>query len=204
VKECKVKNQKNIKLDEDKQIGYAMPLEILDPLVRILKLQSIETHDAELVAEEQQAQLEIREAFAELEADVSRLQSFCKTEYDNGLSDGLFNEEQERIEKNKKIQIQDAIINSLKQTIADLQKENLRLENEASRIDELEAEVKRFQLACRTAYNDGIAEGEKERLKLGGEIERMKCCGNCKHEPEFFSDNGCCVMCAKLDKWEEK
>ena len=114
---------------------------------------------------------------AELEADVSRLQSFCKTEYDNGLSDGLFNEEQERIEKNKKIQIQDAIINSLKQTIADLQKENLRLENEASRIDELEAEVKRFQLACRTAYNDGIAEGEKERLKLGGEIERMKCCG---------------------------
>lgn len=73
MKECKVKNQKNIKLDEDKQIGYAMPLEILDPLVRILKLQSIETHDAELVAEEQQAQLEIREAFAELEATVEQM-----------------------------------------------------------------------------------------------------------------------------------
>ena len=35
-------------------------------------------------------------------------------------------------------------------------------------------------------------------------VERMKCCGNCKHEPEFFSDNGCCVMCAKLDKWEDR
>ena len=74
----------------------------------------------------------------------------------------------------------------------------------ADYIAELEAE-------CRNSYNTGITVGEKERLRLGGRIleleatvEKLKCCGNCKHEPEFFSDNGCCVMCAKLDKWEAK
>ena len=72
------------------------------------------------------------------------------------------------------------------------------------KIAELEAE-------CRNSYNAGISVGEKERLRLGGRIleleatvEKLKCCGNCKHEPEFFSDNGCCVMCVKLDKWEAK
>ena len=41
-------------------------------------------------------------------------------------------------------------------------------------------------------------------VELEALVEKLKVCGNCKHEPEFFSDNGCCVMCAKLDKWEAK
>jgi hypothetical protein len=44
----------------------------------------------------------------------------------------------------------------------------------------------------------------KRIAELEALVEKLKVCGNCKHEPEFFSDNGCCVMCAKLDKWEAK
>ena len=44
----------------------------------------------------------------------------------------------------------------------------------------------------------------KRVAELEALVEKLKVCGNCKHEPEFFSDNGCCVMCAKLDKWEAK
>ena len=44
----------------------------------------------------------------------------------------------------------------------------------------------------------------KRVAELEALVEKLKRCGNCKHEPEFFSDNGCCVMCAKLDKWEAK
>ena len=49
-----------------------------------------------------------------------------------------------------------------------------------------------------------FAHKDERIAELEAQIERLKCCGNCKHEPEFFSDNGCCVMCAKLDKWEAK
>ena len=49
-----------------------------------------------------------------------------------------------------------------------------------------------------------IADKDKRISELEALVEKLKCCGNCKHEPEFFSDNGCCVMCAKLDKWEAK
>lgn len=41
-------------------------------------------------------------------------------------------------------------------------------------------------------------------VELEALVEKLKRCGNCKHEPEFFSDNGCCVMCVKLDKWGAK
>lgn len=49
-----------------------------------------------------------------------------------------------------------------------------------------------------------IADKDKRISELEALVEKLKVCGNCKHEPEFFSDNGCCVMCAKLDKWEAK
>ena len=49
-----------------------------------------------------------------------------------------------------------------------------------------------------------IADKDKRIAELEALVEKLKVCGNCKHEPEFFSDNGCCVMCAKLDKWEAK
>ena len=49
-----------------------------------------------------------------------------------------------------------------------------------------------------------IADKDARVAELEALIEKLKVCGNCKHEPEFFSDNGCCVMCAKLDKWEAK
>ena len=57
------------------------------------------------------------------------------------------------------------------------------------KLDAQAAETKRL--------NERVAE-------LEALVEKLKVCGNCKHEPEFFSDNGCCVMCAKLDKWEAK
>ena len=49
-----------------------------------------------------------------------------------------------------------------------------------------------------------IADKDARVAELEALVEKLKVCGNCKHEPEFFSDNGCCVMCAKLDKWEAK
>ena len=57
-------------------------------------------------------------------------------------------------------------------------------------------------------YENGVLKERcsmhKRIAELEALVEKLKVCGNCKHEPEFFSDNGCCVMCAKLDKWEAK
>ncbi len=59
------------------------------------------------------------------------------------------------------------------------------------------AELEKDREDARTMYDDY----NKSIAELEFEVEQLKCCGNCKHEPEFFSDNGCCVMCVKLDKW---
>ena len=49
-----------------------------------------------------------------------------------------------------------------------------------------------------------IADKDKRIAELEALVEKLKVCGNCKHEPEFFSDNSCCVICVNLDKWEAK
>ena len=49
-----------------------------------------------------------------------------------------------------------------------------------------------------------IADKDTRIAELEALVEKLKCCGNCKHEPEFFSDNSCCVICVNLDKWEAK
>ena len=84
-----------------------------------------------------------------------------------------------------------------KALITDLEGELTEIHEQYKRVMEERCAPDEHHCTCVPFLRKRIAE-------LEATVEQMKCCGNCKHEPEFFSDNGCCVMCAKLDKWEEK
>ena len=60
------------------------------------------------------------------------------------------------------------------------------------------------QGGCDGEPYDQIQQAADYIAELEALVEKLKCCGNCKHEPEFFSDNSCCVICVNLDKWEAK
>lgn len=57
----------------------------------------------------------------------------------------------------------------------------------------------------RRAYIAGAKELQKENEQLKAQIEKMKCCGNCKHKNERYQVNGICDSCfVDDDKWELK
>ncbi len=51
---------------------------------------------------------------------------------------------------------------------------------------------------CEEAYNKGLAVGLKENAELKAQIEKMKCCENCKNK----NSKPTCFFCVKLKKWE--
>lgn len=56
----------------------------------------------------------------------------------------------------------------------------------------------------KTLYNalDKIKELEKENEQLKIQIEKMKCCGNCKHSGLDVAEEPCCSCNSKTNKWE--
>jgi len=84
--------------------------------------------------------------------------------------------------------------------------QTLQIMEMGEQITELEKEIKKLQRACKRWF-DQARENKKEVVKLLTQIEKMKCCENCRHQ-KVYQDYCYCELkdCARIhhSKWELK